>query len=356
MDIYFYEKMMRRCFDLAQMGKGFVSPNPIVGAVVVYKKRVIGEGWHQIYGEAHAEVNAIASIAEEDEKFLPESTIFVSLEPCCIFGNTPPCANLFLEKKIPKVVISCLDLTPGVAGNSVQLLRDAGVEVITGILEEEGKQVATIRNTFVNENRPYIVLKFAQSEDGFMGKKGEQIWLTNPYSKRLVHKWRSELDAILVGTNTAETDNPQLNNRYWSGLAPLRLVLDRQARLPQDLYLFDDEQPTLIFTEKDMSLMGFNQTRYMPLDFSDKWVENLLDFLKEGNISSILVEGGARTIQSFVDAGLWDEARIFTTNKRLGEGIQAPKLRGEMTQSFQLIEDKLTVLKNNKKPEKLNLI
>jgi len=336
---------MRRCFDLARLGAGFVSPNPMVGAVIVHKDKIIGEGWHQMYGTAHAEVNAVNSVAEENVQFLEQSTMYVSLEPCCIFGKTPPCSNLIIEKKIPRVVISCLDTTPGVAGNSVKILRDAGVEVITGVLEEEGQALAAIRNTFAGKDRPYIILKYAQSQDGFISKSGEQTWLTNPYSKRLTHKWRAETDAILVGTNTAAIDNPQLNNRYWSGMPPLRLAIDKSMKLDQNLNLFNDEQATLVFTASAVNIMGFERTQFIQLDFSENVPQQIVNTLAQGKISSLLIEGGAHTLQSFIDADLWDEARIFSVEERLGDGIKAPQLEGGIVKTEKLVSDTLTIVK-----------
>ena len=345
MNIKYQDKYMRRCFDLARLGAGFVSPNPMVGAVIVYNDEIIGEGWHQMYGTAHAEVNAVNSVAEENVQYLSKSTIYVSLEPCCIFGKTPPCSNLIIEKKIPEVVISCLDSTPEVAGNSVKILEAAGVKVTTGVLEKEGLALAAIRNTFAGENRQYIILKYAQSADGFISKKGEQTWLTNAYSKRLTHKWRAETDAILVGTNTAAIDNPQLNNRYWSGMPPLRLAIDKSMKLDQNLHLFDDEQPTLILTESAVNIMGFERTQFIQLDFSENLPQQIVQTLAQGKISSLLIEGGAHTLQSFIDADLWDEARIFSVDKRLGEGVKAPQIKGEIVKIEKIVADKLTVVK-----------
>lgn len=338
---------MQRCFDLARLGAGFVSPNPMVGAVIVHDDRIIGEGWHQAYGTAHAEVNAINSVKEKDKHLLTEATLFVSLEPCCIFGNTPPCTKLIIENRIPKVVISCLDATPEVAGNGVILLEKAGIKVTTGILEEEGRHLAAIRNTFAGKNRPYILLKWAQSTDGYIGQKDKQVWLTNPYSKRLAHQWRAQTDAILVGKNTAAIDNPELTNRYWSGASPLRLVIDKDLALHQSLHLFDDENPTLVFTEKEVSSMGFERTRFIPLDFENNIPEQIAATLASGRITSLLVEGGAKTLQSFIDIGLWDEARIFTTSKHLGTGINAPKIDGKEIAKTTIDGDILTIIKNN---------
>lgn len=346
MNIRYQNTYMRRCFDLARLGAGFVSPNPMVGAVIVYNDKIIGEGWHQMYGTAHAEVNAVNSVSEENLPFLSKSTMYVSLEPCCIFGKTPPCSNLIIEKKIPEVVISCLDATPEVSGNGVKILEDAGVKVTIGVLEEEGRDLAAIRNTFAGENRPYIILKYAQSADGFITKEGEQTWLTNAYSKRLTHKWRTETDAILVGTNTAAIDNPQLNNRLWSGLPPLRLVIDNSMKLDQNLNLFDDEQPTLIFTELDVNLMGFERTQFIQMDFSENVPQQIVNTLAQGRVTSLLIEGGAHTLQSFIDENLWDEARIFSVKSRLGKGIKAPHLRGKTVKTQKIVSDILTVVKN----------
>lgn len=346
MDIKYQNTYMRRCFDLARLGAGFVSPNPMVGAVIVHKNKIIGEGWHQMYGTAHAEVNAVNSVDEENLQFLSKSTMFVSLEPCCIFGKTPPCSSLILEKKIPEVVISCLDSTPEVAGNSIKILEDGGVKVTTGVLEEEGRALAAIRNTFAGKNRPYIILKYAQSADGFISKAGEQTWLTNAYSKRLTHKWRAEIDAILVGTNTAMIDNPQLNNRFWSGMPPLRLAIDKSMKLDQNLNLFDDEQPTLIMTESAVNIMGFERTQFIQLDFSENVPLQIVNTLAQGKISSLLIEGGAHTLQSFIDADLWDEARIFTVEQRIDEGIKAPQVKGEIVNTLKILSDTLTVVKN----------
>ena len=341
-----HEKYIRRCFDLARLGAGYVSPNPMVGAVIVHKGRIIGEGYHTVYGTAHAEVNAVNNVAEADRKLLSGATLYVSLEPCCIFGKTPPCTNLIIENKISEVVISCLDATPEVAGNGVQLLRDAGVKVTLGILEKEGKNLARFRNTFAGKNRPYIILKYAQSADGFIGKKDEQIWLTNAYAKRLVHKYRAETDAVLVGTKTASTDNPQLDNRYWTGKSPLRLILDRRMRLPQTLHIFNDKQPTLIFTENEIGIDGFERTRFIPLDFSKNIPRQICEVLAGGKVISLLVEGGTQTLQSFIDADLWDEARIFTVKKRLGNGISAPKIFGRTVSEESIASDRLTILGN----------
>ncbi len=218
------EIYVQRCFDMAVLGVDKVSPNPMVGAILVHKNRIIGEGYHEKFGQAHAEVNALRNVEPSDKKYISSSTLYVSLEPCCIHGNTPPCTDLIIKNGIPEVVISCLDQTPKVAGEGVGKLKRSGINVFEGLLKQKGERLSNIRNTFVTEERPYIILKYAQSLDGFIGKPDRQVWLTNSVSKRLVHKWRQEADAIIVGTNTALIDNPKLTTRYFSGSCPLRIV------------------------------------------------------------------------------------------------------------------------------------
>lgn len=321
-----HETYMRRCFDLARLGAGSVSPNPMVGAVLVCDGRIIGEGFHKQYGQAHAEVNAVNSVRPADRHLLKEATLYVSLEPCCIFGKTPPCTNLILEHRISSVVISCLDQTPGVAGRGVEILRAAGVEVMTGVLEKEGQRLSAIRNTFVSQQRPYIILKFAQTKDHFLGPEdGSQFWITNACTKRLVHRWRSETDAILVGTNTAQSDDPQLTTRLYFGKSPLRVLLDKSLRLPKTLALFDGTNPTLVFTERT-DVIASKNLEYISIPFDQNLVRQILAHLADRKCTSLIVEGGARILQAFLDAGLWDEARVFTGTKCLFKGIPAPLL------------------------------
>ncbi len=321
-----HEAYMKRCFDLARLGAGNVSPNPMVGAVLVHGDRIIGEGFHQQYGHAHAEVNAVNNVRSKDKGLLSEATLYVSLEPCCIYGKTPPCTNLIIENHIPHVVISCLDHTPGVAGKGVEMLRKAGIKVTTGVLEAEGQRLSAIRNTFVTRQRPYVILKFAQTKDHFFGPEdGSQFWITNAYSKRLVHRWRSEVDAILVGTQTALNDNPELTNRLYFGKSPLRVVLDRTLRLPKTLSLFNGESPTLVFTEKP-AVPAKGNVAYRSLPFDQNLISEILKELATRKCTSLLVEGGAKVMQDFLKAGLWDEARVFTGEKHLLRGITAPTL------------------------------
>ncbi|MCB0519093.1 MAG: bifunctional diaminohydroxyphosphoribosylaminopyrimidine deaminase/5-amino-6-(5-phosphoribosylamino)uracil reductase RibD [Saprospiraceae bacterium] len=339
------ELYMHRCFDLARLGAGHVSPNPMVGAVLVHENRIIGEGWHRQYGKAHAEVNAVASVKPEDQHLIEKTTLYVSLEPCCIFGKTPPCTNLILEKKIPRVVISCLDQTPEVRGKGVDILRQNGVEVVTGILAKEGEVLSGIRNTFVARHRPYINLKFAQSSDGFMGKPGQQVWISNPFSKRLAHKWRSEFDAILIGTKTALMDNPQLNNRLWFGKSPLRILLDKKLAVPKSAHIYDATAKTLVVTEKVGYPVNEN-VEFLSLPFDENLLEKLLKYLFEKRITSLIVEGGSVTLSRFIEQGLWDEATVFTSKTHLLNGIKAPVIPVDPFQTFPLGTDTLTLYRN----------
>jgi diaminohydroxyphosphoribosylaminopyrimidine deaminase/5-amino-6-(5-phosphoribosylamino)uracil reductase len=338
------ELFMQRCFDLARIGANAVQPNPMVGAVLVHEGRIIGEGFHARYGQAHAEVNTLRSVKPEDRHLIPHSTLFVSLEPCCIFGNTPPCTNLIIEHKIPRVVISVLDQTAEVHGKGVEILRRAGVEVRTGILPKGGAEIASIRNTFVSQERPFIILKYAQSKDGFFApREHRQVWLSNPLSKRLVHRWRSESSAILVGQSTALIDNPRLSNRLYYGPSPVRLTIDRTGRLPADLHLFNGRHKTLVFTERQKASPDAN-LEFLPIDFSQPIIPQILAILFKRRISSLFVEGGAQTIQGFIDANSWDRALILTGAKPLGDGILAPRPGGILRGEYRIDTDQLLVL------------
>ncbi len=351
-----HEIFMHRCFDLARLGAGHVSPNPMVGAVLVYNDRIIGEGWHRQYGMAHAEVNCLASVKESDRHLIEKATLYVSLEPCCIHGKTPPCTDLILRSNIKKVVIACLDETPEVQGKGVEILRRAGVEVVEGVLADEPFKPSDFRNTFVAKHRPFIQLKFAQSVDGYMGVTGKQVWFSSHFSQVLAHKGRSEFDAILVGTNTALTDNPSLNTRHWFGKSPLRIVLDRQRRLPAEAQLLRSNQPTWVVCEKRLSADNPTDTlRFMELAFDDCLLDKLLAELFRQRVTSLIVEGGASTIRHFLGRGLWDEAAIFSTPIRLGSGIAAPTPTGEELARISLGGDSLTVIRNPH-PKPLNFV
>ncbi len=327
------EKYMRRCLQLAQNGKGFVSPNPMVGAVIVHGGKIIGEGYHRIYGKPHAEVNAINSV--KDKALLKESTIYVSLEPCSHYGKTPPCAQLIIDSGIPRVVVACLDPYPAVSGRGVKMLQNAGVEVTLGVLEKEALELNKEFFTVQSKKRPYIYLKWAQTQDGFIDIARDENLIPQPtpisneFTKMLVHKERSEVSAIMIGTNTAIKDNPSLTTRLWYGKNPIRIVLDRKGRIPTDYTLFDGKVETIIFTEnlKDSSS---ENVIYHQVRFDEYLLENILSFLQTRQISSVLVEGGRELLQSFIDKSLWDEAFVETSNVNFKGGIKAPNINGKI--------------------------
>lgn len=339
---------IERCFDLARQGAGAASPNPMVGAVLVKDGRIIGEGYHQRYGGPHAEVNAVASVAAEDRHLIAQSTLYVSLEPCCIYGKTPPCTNLIIQEKIPKVVISCLDLTPEVSGKGVEMLRANGVEVITGILEAKGKALAAARNVSVTQHRPYVVLKMAITNNGFFAPADRsQFWITQAATKRLVHRWRSETDAILVGSGTALADNPRLDNRHYFGKSPLRIVVDRQLKLPPHLHLFKDGQKTLVVTEATPALPAAAPIAYLEIAFTEHFWPNLLQALwRDYKVGTLLIEGGAAILHSIIATGLWDEARVLVGQNTLQQGIPAPLIPGVPAKKIPLGLDELKVYWN----------
>lgn len=323
------ELYIRRCIELAQLGAGQVSPNPMVGAVLVYQDRIIGEGYHQTFGHAHAEVNAIASVQPEDKALIAQSTLYVSLEPCCIYGKTPPCTNLILEHKIPSVVIACLDHSPKVSGRGVEILRAAGVEVTVGILEKEGSILSTPSNIYQQFQRPYVILKWAQTSNGmFAPADRTQAWISNAYTRRLTHKWRMEADAILVGTTTARHDNPGLDNRFYFGKSPRPIVLDRHATLPSSLQLFQ-QMPAIRVTQIGTPLAHLSDSsKSIEIDFeAPDFALQFLQACAHAQIGILLVEGGAQLLHTFIQAGLWDEARVIqNTSAWIQNGISAPIL------------------------------
>lgn len=338
-----HQKYMQRCLELAKKGAGFVAPNPIVGAVLVFENRIIGEGWHQKYGAAHAEVNCINDAllrlnAESGRKhdIIKKSTLYVSLEPCAHFGKTPPCADLIIEHKIPKVVIGCRDPFEEVNGKGMERLKAAGVEVISGVLENECKALNKRFFTFHEKKRPYVILKWAQTADkkiaplnapqgGTLNSVNGRLLISNEYSNRLVHQWRSEEASILVGTNTALLDDPELTTRLWEGNSPIRLVLDMNLRLPLHLKLFDKKVKTIVFNsvkqEENENLI------YYKIEKEKNVVSEILNALYQLNIQSVIVEGGTKLLQIFIDAGMWDEARIICNEELvIGKGLSAPLL------------------------------
>ena len=318
---------MQRCIELAQLGRGMVAPNPMVGAVLVYDDRIIGEGYHEEYGQAHAEVNCMNSVSAQDKLFISSSTLYVSLEPCSHFGKTPPCSDLIIQNGIRKVVIGCADPFPQVNGKGIEKLENAGVKVVKYILEKECKELNKRFFCFHTRQRPYIILKWAQTANGRIGSDlRERLLISNPNTNRLVHKWRSEEATILIGTNTALLDDPSLTNRLWRGNSPVRMILDLPLRLPQSLKIYNRQQPTVIFNlikkEKEDNL-----TYYRITDQEDI-IEQILTACYSLHLQSILVEGGAKLLQSFINAGKWDEARIITNEALvINRGLKAPLLK-----------------------------
>jgi len=322
----FHISFMRRCIELAGKGFGYVSPNPVVGSVIVYDGKIIGEGYHRKYGEAHAEVNAVNSV--KDKSLLKKSTIYVSLEPCAHVGKTPACADMIIREGIPEVVIGSVDPYFQVAGKGIQKLETAGRKVITGVLEKECVELNKRFYTYHTKKRPYIILKWAQTRDGFVDyvrKPGTDIkafWITNEYCKTLVHKWRTEEDAFLVGMNTVILDNPQLTARNWFGRNPLRVAIDELCELDVSFQIFDNQADTIIFNSKKDLVKG--NLSYIKIDFTTDIIPQILDVLYDRQIQSLVVEGGSQTLETFISAGLWDEARIFTGDHFFGKGLRAP--------------------------------
>ncbi len=317
------EAYMLRAIELAAQGLGWASPNPMVGCVITRDHMIIGEGWHRKYGEAHAEVNAINQVGNHE--VLRESEMYVTLEPCSHYGKTPPCADLIISKKIGKVFVACLDPNPAVNGEGIKKLENAGTQVVTGMLAEEARKCNKRYFKALKSGMPYIILKWAQTLDGYIARKNfDSKWISNEYSRQLVHKWRSEEDAVLVGFNTVKYDNPFLNVRSWKGKDPVRIIIDRKLELPAGLHIADHSQSTLIFNtkeesdEENLKRIKINSENFMP---------DMLRKLVTSGIHSLMVEGGAGTLNEFIQLGLWDEARIFIGDSIFREGIPAPVLK-----------------------------
>ena len=344
-----HEIYMQRCLELAALGAGKVSPNPMVGAVIVHDGKIIGEGYHQKYGEAHAEVNAVNMVIaryNNHAELLQQSTIYVSLEPCAHYGKTPPCADLIIKHRIPIVVVGCRDPFAQVDGKGIEKLQAAGIEVTVGVLQSECQWLNRRFFTRVQEQRPYIILKWAQTADGFFAPAdGSQHWITGPESRKLVHQWRAEEDAILVGKNTVLADNPQLNVRFAEGGSPKRVVIDRRLELNRQLNVFDQSVETLIFNEVKTDIDGRN--KYIALEDFDRFVPQYILFqLYLQDIQSVIIEGGAYTLKTFIDAGLWDEARIFTGASLFENGIKAPVVTGTIISEDAVGADSLQIITN----------
>ncbi len=337
------EIFMLRAMELARNGCGNVSPNPMVGCVVVHDGKVVGEGWHQKIGEAHAEVNAINSV--KDKSVLKHATVYVNLEPCAHYGKTPPCADMLVECGIRKVVISNEDPNPKVSGRGIQRLKAAGIDVTTNVRSAEGYQLNKRFFTSLTNKRPFVILKWAQTADGYIARKNfDSKWISNEYSRQLVHRWRAEEDADLVGYNTAAYDNPVLNVRDWKGSSPIRLVVDKHLKLDPGLNLFDKSNLTICYNllkQEEQSNLSF-------VKISDtSSAHEILADLQGRNIQSVIIEGGAQTINAFVKANLWDEARVFTSKMKFVEGIKAPDFIGTLITSESIAEDRLDFFQNS---------
>ena len=354
-----HEKYIKRCIDLAKNGLGTTYPNPMVGSVIVYEDTIIGEGWHKKAGEPHAEVNAVNSV--KDKSLLKKATIYVSLEPCSHFGKTPPCCDLIIKNKIPNVVIGTVDPNVKVAGNGIKKLIEAGIHVTVGILEAECQELNKRFFTFHQKKRPYIILKWAESQNGFIApleilrypeisgqndNEKKPVWITNVYSRQLVHKWRTEEQAILVGTQTVIDDNPKLNTRDWYGNNPIRLVLDQNNRIPKDSHILNNQAKTIVFSKSKTTIKKEN-TIFEVIDFNQNIAVQIIEVLYNHQIQSVIIEGGRQTLQTFIDENLWDEARIFIGNMQFTAGTKAPILDKNLFEKYSIDQDELIISRNH---------
>jgi len=345
-DMTDYTKYIRDCLLLAVKGMGTVEPNPMVGCVILHEGNIIGQGWHQNYGEAHAEVNAINSVA--DKSLLSESTLVVNLEPCSHTGKTPPCTDLIIESKIKKVVIGCSDSNPLVAGKGIKKLQKAGIEVVCDVLKEECIELNKRFFTYHEKKRPYLILKWARTMDGFISLnppfRKEENWITSAESKKLVHQWRAQEQAIMIGTKTAILDNPELTVRLVEGENPLRVVIDEHLSIPLSHHVFSKDTETLVFTS--LKAENQNHVSYCKTNFTKNILPQVMKELYDRKIISVIVEGGAHLLNSFIEDNLWDEARIFTGNKFFKSGVKSPLIKGREVSRMFLGEDELLIIRN----------
>lgn len=331
-----HEFYIKRCLQIAKNGLGTTRPNPMVGAVIVYNDRIIGEGYTSPYGSNHAEVNAINSVT--NKSLLTKSRLYVTLEPCSHFGKTPPCSDLIVQHKIPEVVIGCIDENPDVAGKGIAKLEASGCKITVGVLEDLCKMHHRRFFTFHNKKRPYIILKWAETKDGFIApnSKDEQkpVWITNAYARQLVHKWRSEEQAILVGTKTVLEDNPSLTVRDWTGHNPIRIVLDRTSKLNSNYNVFNNEAETIKITNEQ-------------IDFKNPIANQIAHIVYKRNINSLIIEGGSQTLQTFIDEKLWDEARVFVGSTKFSNGTKAPILIESLISESKISTDTLKIYRRD---------
>jgi len=343
--------MIRRCLQLADYGDGYVAPNPKVGAVLVYQDEIIGEGFHRKYGEPHAEPNAINSV--KIKELISESTLYVNLEPCSHYGKTPPCADLIVRSGIPRVVIGTLDPNPKVSGRGIEILEKAGVVVISGVLENECRELNKRFFTYQEKKRPYIILKWAQTSDGFIDiiRKDNSVTplkISNSVTSQLTHKYRSENQSILVGSNTVLLDNPSLTVRNWSGKSPDRIILNRAGNIPPEYNIFDVSANTIIFTSNPGE--NTQHASYIKIDFAKENLKDLIQRIYNLGIHSVLVEGGAKVLNSFIEAGLWDEANVEVSQQTCGNGVKAPEIKTQPV-NFKLYDNHRWILyKNSQNP------
>jgi diaminohydroxyphosphoribosylaminopyrimidine deaminase / 5-amino-6-(5-phosphoribosylamino)uracil reductase len=342
---------MQRCLDLALNGLGNTAPNPMVGAVIVHDGKIIGEGFHKQFGFPHAEVEAVNSV--KDKSLLKDSTICVSLEPCCHFGKTPPCTSLIIDTGIKNIVIACTDPNPKVAGEGIRILQDAGIHVIEGVLKEEAEKLNIRFFTFHRKKRPYIILKWAQSADHYIDPfprpaNPEVCWISNAYSKQLVHKWRAEESGILIGRTTAMNDNPTLTTREWPGKNPVRILIDPHLKTPINFQIFNGDAQTICYfdSKHKKPLNKPDNIEYIPVDTSSDILQQILASLFEKQIQSVIVEGGLYTINKFLSEGLWDEARVIEGMVRFGKGTPAPVISTTVAQSETILEDTINYYYN----------
>jgi diaminohydroxyphosphoribosylaminopyrimidine deaminase/5-amino-6-(5-phosphoribosylamino)uracil reductase len=344
-----HELYIKRCIEIGKNGLGTTRPNPMVGSVIVHKNKIIGEGFTSKYGGSHAEVNAISSV--KNKELLKDATIYVTLEPCSHYGKTPPCSDLIIKHKIPKVVIGCVDDFEKVAGQGIKRLRNAGTEVIVGVLENECREHHKRFFTFHNKKRPYIILKWAESSDGFIAPttKNEQkpVWITNTYSRQLVHKWRAEEQAILVGTSTVIADNPSLTTRDYIGNNPTRIVLDKKEKLNSNLSVFSDKAKTIIISEENSTKNSATKQEIRDWNLTNQIAEQITSVLYKNDINSVIIEGGAKTLQTFINENLWDEARVFTGKTKFKTGVKAPLFSGSLFSEENILSDILKIYKND---------
>lgn len=331
-----HENYIQRCLEIAENGLGTTRPNPMVGSIIVHNNKIIGEGYTSKYGGNHAEVNAINSV--KNKTLLKDATIYVTLEPCSHYGKTPPCSDLIIKHEIPNVVIGCMDDNKKVAGKGIEKLTNSGINVTVGTLQTECKTHHKRFFTFHNKKRPFIILKWAETSNGFIAPKtkNEQkpVWITNSYSRQLVHKWRTEEHAILVGTNTVFEDNPTLTARDWTGENPIRVVIDKNNKLSKAYNIFNNQAKTIVINKNNV-------------DFSKNIEHQICNLLFENNITSVIIEGGARTLQTFIDRDLWDEARVFTGKNSFKQGVKAPNFSGKLISEEQIDSDILKTYKND---------